>query len=143
MFEYVSATEEGGKTAAEIYEEKYGEKPKPERTKLPRSFAGAGDIGAVSYPEYGISFVRHYGFLKRVFETGADDEIEEGKEKLKEILLNEEPFILNKLMEGEERNTVKIINKVFDAGLDADVGEEEIGAFMGELREDWNVEPEK
>ncbi|MCK4399258.1 MAG: hypothetical protein KAV25_09745, partial [Methanophagales archaeon] len=109
LFEYVSATEEGGKTAAEIYEEKYGEKPKPERTKLPRSFAGAGDIGAVSYPEYGICFVRHYGFLKRVFDTGADDEIEEGKEKLKEILLSEEPCILKKLMKGKERNTVKII----------------------------------
>jgi tetratricopeptide (TPR) repeat protein len=143
LFEYVSVTEKGGKTAAEIYEEKYGEKPKPERTKLPRSFAGAGDIGAISYPEYGISFVRHYGFLKRVFETGADDEIEEGKEKLKEILLNEEPFILKKLMKGKERNTVKIINSVFDAGLGMDASEEEIGAFMGELREDWNVEPEK
>ena len=139
LFEYVSATEEGGKTAAEIYEEKYGEKPKPERTKLPRSFAGAGDIGAVSYPEYGICFVRHYGFLKRVFDTGADDEIEEGKEKLKGILLSEEPFILKKLMKDKERNTVKIINSVFDAGLDADAREEEIGAFMGEKREDWNV----
>jgi len=138
LFEYVSATEEGGKTAAEIYEEKYGEKPKPERTKLPRSFAGAGDIGAVSYPEYGISFVRHYGFLKRVFETGADDEIEKGKEKLKEVLLNEEPFILKKLMKDKERNTVKMINKVFDAGLGIDAREEEIGAFMGELREDWS-----
>ncbi len=143
LFEYVSATEEGGKTAAEIYEEKYGEKPKPERTKLPRSFAGAGDIGAVSYPEYGICFVRHYGFLKRVFDTGADDEIEEGKEKLKEILLSEEPFILKKLMKGKERNTVKIINNVFDAGLDADASEEEISGFMGELREDWNAEAVK
>jgi hypothetical protein len=143
LFEYVSVTEEGGKTAAEIYEEKYGEKPKHERTKLPRSFAGAGDIGAVSYPEYGISFVRDYGFLKRVFDTGAGDEIERGREKLKEILLNEEPFILKKLMKERERNTVKTINKVFDAGLDADASEEEIGAFMGELREDWNVEPEK
>ncbi|MEA2032396.1 MAG: hypothetical protein U9N41_02305 [Euryarchaeota archaeon] len=138
-FEYVSATEEGGKTAAEIYEEKYGEKPKPERTKLPRSFAGAGDIGAVTYPEYGICFVRHYGFLKRVFETGAEDEIEGGKEKLKGILLNEEPFILNKLMKDKERNTVKIINSVFDAGLGTDAGEEEISSFMGERREDWNV----
>ncbi len=137
LFEYVSATEEGGKTAAEIYEEKYGEKPKPERTKLPRSFAGAGDIGAVSYPEYGICFVRHYGFLKRVFDTGADDEIEEDKEKRKEILLSEEPFILKKLMKGKERNTVKIINSVFDAGLDADASEDEISGFMGELREDW------
>ena len=138
-FEYVSATEEGGKTAAEIYEEKYGEKPKQERTKLPRSFTGAGDIGAVSYPEYGICFVRHYGFLKRVFETGAGDEIEEGKEKLKEVLLSEESFILKKLMGGRERNTVKVINEVFDAGLDADAREEEIGAFMGEKREDWNA----
>ena len=143
LFEYVSATEEGGKTAAEIYEEKYGEKPKPERTKLPRSFAGAGDIGAVSYPEYGICFVRHYGFLKRVFDTGADDEIEEGKEKLKEILLSEEPFILKKLMKGKERNTVKIINSVFDAGLGMDAREEEIRGFMGELREDWNAEAVK
>lgn len=138
LFEYVSATEEGGKTAAEIYEEKYGEKPKPERTKLPRSFAGAGDIGAISYPEYGICFVRHYSFLKRVFETGAGDEIEKGKEKLKEVLLNEEPFILKKLMKGKERNTVKIINNVFDAGLGMDAGEEEISSFMGELREDWD-----
>jgi hypothetical protein len=132
-------TEEGGKTAAEIYEEKYGEKPKPERTKLPRSFAGAGDIGAVSYPEYGICFVRHYGFLKRVFDTGADDEIEKGKEKLKEILLSEEPFILKKLMKGKGRNTVKIVNSVFDAGMGMDASEEEIGAFMGERREDWNA----
>jgi tetratricopeptide (TPR) repeat protein len=139
LFEYVSVTEEGGKTAAEIYEEKHGEKPKPERTKLPRSFAGAGDIGAVSYPEYGICFVRHYGFLKRVFETGADDEIEEGKEKLKGILLSEEPFILKKLMKDKERNTVKIINSVFDAGLGMDASEEEISSFIGELREDWNV----
>jgi len=139
-FEYVSAAEEGGKTAAEIYEEKYGEKPKPERTKLPRSFAGAGDIGAVSDPEHGISFVRDYGFLKRVFETGAGDEIERGREKLKEILLSEEPFILKKLMKDKGRNTVKIINEVFDAGLDADASEEEIRGFMGELREDWNAE---
>jgi len=138
LFEYVSATEEGRKTAAEIYEEKYGEKPKPERTKLPRSFAGAGDIGAISYPEYGISFVRHYGFLKRVFDTGAGDEIERGREKLKEVLLNEEPFILKKLMKERERNTVKIINSVFDAGLGIDASEEEIGAFMGQLREDWS-----
>ena len=138
LFEYVSAAEEGGKTAAEIYEEKYGEKPKPERTKLPRLFAGAGDIGAISYPEYGICFVRHYGFLKRVFETGAGDVIEKGKEKLKEILLSEEPFILKKLMKGKERNTVKIINNVFDAGLDADAREEEIRGFMGELRKDWD-----
>lgn len=142
LFEYVSATEEGGKTAAEIYEEEYGEKPKPERTKLPRSFAGAGDIGAVSYPEYGICFVRHYGFLKRVFETGADDELEKGREKLKGILLSEEPFILKKLMKGKERNTVKIINSVFDAGLGMDASEEEISGFMGELREDWNAEAE-
>jgi hypothetical protein len=42
-------------------------------------------------------------------------------------------------MKGKERNTVKIINNVFDAGLDADASEEEIGAFMGELREDWNA----
>ncbi|MCK4475247.1 MAG: hypothetical protein KAU16_00795, partial [Methanophagales archaeon] len=140
LFEYVSATGEGGKTktAAEIYEEKYGEKTKPERTKLPRSFAGAGDIGAVSDPEYGISFVREYGFLKRVFEMGADNEIEERKEKLKGILLNEERFILKKLMKGKERNTVKIINKVFDAGLGMDAREEEVGVFMGELREDWS-----
>jgi len=137
-FEYVSATEEGGKTAAEIYEEKYGEKPKPERTKLPRSFAGAGDIGVISYPEYGISFVRHYGFLKKVFETGAGDEVEKDREKLKEILLNEEPFILKKLMKGKERNTVKIINSVFDAGLGMDASEEELSGFMGESREDWN-----
>lgn len=143
LFEYVSTTEEGGKTAAEIYEEKYGEKPKPERTKLPRSFAGAGDIGAVSYPEYGICFVRHYGFLKRVFDTGADDEIEEDKEKLKEILLSEEPFILKKLMKGKERNTVKIINSVFDAGLGMDAREEEIRGFMGKLREDWDAEAVK
>jgi tetratricopeptide (TPR) repeat protein len=143
LFEYVSATEEGRKTAAEIYEGKYGEKPKPERTKLPHSFAGVGDIGAISYPEYGICFVRHYGFLKRVFETDADDEIEEGKEKLKGILLNEEPFILKKLMKGKGRNAVKIINSVFDAGLDADASEEEIGGFMGELREDWNAEAVK
>ena len=139
LFEYVSATEEGGKTAAEIYEEKYGEKPKQERTKLPRSFTGAGDIGAVSYPEYGICFVRHYGFLKRVFDTGADDEIEGGKENLKEILLIEEPFILKKLMKDKEKNAVKIINSVFDAGLAVDAGEEEIGAFMREKREDWNA----
>ena len=137
LFEYVSVTEKGGKTAAEMYEEKYGEKPKPERTKLPRSFAGAGDIGAIRYPEYGISFVRHYSFLKRVFDTGADDEIEEGKEKLKEILLSEEPFILKKLMKGKERNTVKIINSVFDAGLGMDASEEEISSLMGELRKDW------
>jgi tetratricopeptide (TPR) repeat protein len=132
------ANEEGGKTAAEIYEEKHGEKPKPERTKLPHSFAGVGDIGILSDPECGISFVRDYGFLKRVFETGADDEIEKRKEKLKEVLLNEEPFILKKLMKGKERNTVKIINKVFDASLDADASEEEIGIFMGEMRENWN-----
>lgn len=42
------------------------------------------------------------------------------------------------LIKGNERNTVKMINSVFDAGLDADAREEEIGAFMGELREDWN-----
>jgi len=140
LFEY--ATEEGGRTAAEIYEEKYGEKPKPERAKLPHSFAGVGDIGAVCDPEYGVYFVRDYGFLKTVFETGADGEIEERKEKLKEVLLNEEPFILKKLMNGEEGNTVKIINKVFDASLDADASEEEIGAFMGELREGWDETPE-
>jgi len=143
LFEYVSATEEEGKTAAEIYEEKYGKKPTPERTKLPRSFAGAGDIGAISYPEYGICFVRHYGFLKRVFDTGADDKIEGGKERLKETLLSEEPFILKKLMKDKEKNAVKIINRVFDAGLDADASEEEIGAFMSELREDWNAEAVK
>jgi len=137
LFEYTA--EEGGKTAAEMYGEKHGEKPKPERTKLPRSFAGAGDIGAISYPEYGICFVRHYGFLKRVFDTGADDEIEGGKEKLKEILLSEEPFILKKLMKDKEKNAVKIMNRVFDAGLDVDASEDEIGAFMRELREDWNV----
>ncbi|MGB2726846.1 MAG: hypothetical protein WBD09_00015 [Halobacteriota archaeon] len=140
LFEY--ATEKGGKTAAELYEEKYGEKPKPERAKLPHSFAGVGDIGAVCDPEYGVYFVRDYGFLKTVFETGADGEIEERKEKLKEVLLNEEPFILKKLMEGKERNTVKIINKVFDASLDADASEEEIGAFMGALIEGWNEAPE-
>lgn len=140
LFEY--ATEKGGRTAAEIYEEKYGEKPKPERAKLPHSFAGVGDIGAVCDPEYGVYFVRDYGFLKTVFETGADGEIEERKEKLKEVLLNEEPFILKKLMNGEEGNTVKIINNVFDASLDADASEEEIGAFMGELREGWDETPE-
>jgi len=42
------------------------------------------------------------------------------------------------LMKGKERNTVKMVNSVFDAGLDAYAREEEIGAFMGELRENWN-----
>ena len=60
--------------------------------------------------------MRDYGFLKRVFDTGAGDEIEEGKEKLKEILLREERFILKRLMKGKERNTVNILNNVFAAG---------------------------
>ena len=76
--------------------------------------------------------------MKRVFDTGAGDEIEKGKEKREEILLSEKPFILKKLMKGKERNTVKMVNSVFDAGLDAYAREEEIGAFMGELRENWN-----
>jgi hypothetical protein len=128
LFEYES--EEEGKTFAEIYEEKHGRKPEPEKADLPDTFNGVDDITLLCDFEHGISAVRYYGLLKRVFETGAVDEIKAKNENPKELLMSVESFVIWRFVHGNERNAVKVFNDVFDAGLDEDASEEEIVGFL-------------
>ncbi len=127
LFEYES--EEEGKTFAEIYEEKHGQKTEPEKADLPDTFNGVDDIALLCDFEHGISAVRYYGLLKRVFETGAVDEIKAKNENPKELLIGEESFVIWRFVHGNERNAVKVFNEVFEAGLDKDASEKEIVGF--------------
>jgi len=127
LFEYES--EEEGKTFAEIYEEKHGQKSEPEKADLPDTFNGVDDIALLCDFEHGISAVRYYGLLKRVFETGTVDEIKAKNENPKELLMSVESFVIWRFVHGNERNAVKVFNEVFDAGLDKNASEEEIMGF--------------
>lgn len=129
LFEYES--EEERKTFSEIYEEKHGQKPEPEKADLPDTFNGVDDIALLCDFEHGISAVRYYGLVKRVFETGAIDEIKAKNENPKELLMSVESFVIWRLVHGNERNAVKVFNDVFDAGLDEDASEDEIVEFWG------------
>jgi len=55
--------------------------------------------------------------------------------RLKEVLLEIEPFALRKLVQMHGRNAVNVINEVFNASLREDASVDEIEAFLAERAE--------
>jgi hypothetical protein len=130
-----------GKTPAELYEGKYGERPTFKGVKLPPSVEGADNIGVLSDPEEEIVFLLDYGFLKGLFlkaekKEGLDEVINEDteKEKLTEILLDAPMFVLRNLMKMDVKRTCEIINRVFKANIE--VEEKAIESFMRRKKEE-------
>jgi len=133
LFERPTAVE--GKTIAELYREAYDEELERERFKIPPSFEHAQNIGVLSDAEAGIFLVQDYGLLKRAFERGAAPVSSSDFTRLKEVLLEIEPFALRKLVQMHGRNAVNVINEVFNASLREDASVDEIEAFLAERAE--------